>query len=191
MQSFNSRSGDENRAAGRAPKASHGGDQRLEFQARTAAETSPAIGRLVSLNGTHGVVDCRLDPTREDWSVGDLITITHRGARLVGVILEVTTLDPRWSEGEENFARVTFELGGEIVHRPPDAPVFERGVSAYPPLGATVRRITDDDLRSIYTLRGKRGTEVGRLSQNTSIPSRLASEETVERNFLEVLHKRD
>ena len=61
----------------------------------------------MSLNGIHGVIDCRLDPAGEDWSVGHLITIAHRDARLVGVVCEVATVDARWSEREANLARVT------------------------------------------------------------------------------------
>ena len=44
------------------------------------------IGRLVALNGTQGVISCPLDTSEEDWSVGHLITIVHKTARLVGAI---------------------------------------------------------------------------------------------------------
>ena len=141
------------------------------------------IGRLVSLNGTHGVIDCRLDPAGEDWSVGHLITIAHRDARLVGVVCEVATVDARWSEWEANVARVTFELSGEIIDRIPDPSVFYRGVRFYPSLGAIVHRMRADDLRTIYTFRGKRGVEIGRLSQNSSIPAEISIDQMIARHF--------
>jgi hypothetical protein len=148
-------------------------------------ESAPqrVIGHLISLNGTHGVIDCRLDPAGEDWSVGHLITIAHRNARLVGVVCEVATVDARWSEGEANLARVTFELNGEIIDRAPDPSAFYRGVRSYPSLGATVHRMRADDLRTTYTFRGKRGVEIGRLSQNSSIPAEISIDQMTARHF--------
>ena len=137
----------------------------------------------MSLNGTHGVIDCRLDPAGEDWSVGHLITIAHRNARLVGVVCEVATIDARWSEREANLARVTFELSGEIIDRAPDPSVFYRGVRSYPSLGATVHQMRADDLRTIYTFRGKRGVDIGRLSQNSSIPAEISVDQMIARHF--------
>ena len=141
------------------------------------------IGRLVSLNGTHGVIDCRLDPSGEDWSVGHLITIAQRDARLVGVVCEIATVDVRWSEREANVARVTFELSGEIVDLAQEPSVFHRGVRSYPSLGAIVHRMRADDLRTIYTFRGKRGVEIGRLGQNSSIPAEISVDRMIARHF--------
>ncbi len=148
-------------------------------------ETPPprVIGHLVSLNGTHGVIYCRLDPEGEDWSVGHLITIGHRNSRLVGVVCEVATIDARWSEREANFARVTFELSGEIIDRERDQSVYYRGVRSYPSLGAIVHRMRADDLRTVYTFRGKRGVQIGRLSQNSSIPAEISIDQMIARHF--------
>ena len=137
----------------------------------------------MSLNGTRGVIDCPLDPAGEDWSVGHLITIAHRNARLAGIVCEVATVDGRWLEGEANLARVTFELGGEIIDQPPDPPVFNRGVRSFPSLGAIVHRMRAEDLRSIYTFRGERGVEIGRLSQNSDIPAEVSIDQMIARHF--------
>ncbi len=53
---------------------------------RREAEPPRVIGRLVALNGTQGVISCPLDTSEEDWSVGHLISIVHKTARLVGAI---------------------------------------------------------------------------------------------------------
>ena len=150
---------------------------------RRGSASQRTIGRLVSLNGTRGVIDCRLDPAGEDWSVGHLITIAHRNARLAGIVCEVATVDGRWLEGEANLARVTFELGGEIIDQAPDPPVFNRGVRSFPSLGAIVHRMRAEDLRSIYTFRGERGVEIGRLSQNSDIPAEVSIDQMIARHF--------
>ena len=202
MQSFNSASICEIDAGGFASDVNRRDVQGLQRRLEIARETlhrvaaeeagvagrgqaapQRVIGRLVSLNGTHGVVDCRLDAAGEDWSVGHLITITHRDARLVGVICEVATIDARWSESEPNLARITFELSGEIIDRAADPSVFHRGVRSYPSLGAMARRMKAEDLRTIYTFRGKRGVEIGRLSQNNNIPAEISVDQLIARHF--------
>src|SRR5271166_456073 len=71
--------------------------------------TGPArriVGRLVSLSATQAIVDCLLDPAGEAWSVGHLITVSHRNLRTVGVVVQVETVSGRWSEEQPNIARL-------------------------------------------------------------------------------------
>jgi len=137
----------------------------------------------VALNGTQGVISCPLKTGEEDWSVGHLITIVHRTSRLVGSVCEVATDDGRWSESESNATRVTIELNGEIIDGPDGAPLFYRGVRSFPSLGASAHRIRADDLRAVYTFRGQRGVEIGRLSQNEDIPAEIDVGELIRRHF--------
>jgi uncharacterized protein len=146
-------------------------------------EPTRMIGRLVSLNGTQGVVSCPLKVGEDEWSVGHLITIVHRSARMVGTVCEVATDDGRWSENETNAARVTIELNGEIIDGRDGAPFFHRGVRSFPSLGAPAHRIRADDLRAIYTFRDRQGVEIGRLSQNEDIPAEIDVGELIRRHF--------
>ena len=146
-------------------------------------EPTRVVGRLVALNGTQGVISCPLKLDEEQWSVGHLITIVHRAARLVGTVYEIATDDGRWSEDEANAARVTIELNGEIIDDPNGAPFFHRGVRSFPSLGAPAHRIRADDLRAIYTFRGRQGVEIGRLSQNEDIPAEIDVGELMRRHF--------
>ncbi len=148
---------------------------------RREVEPPRVIGRLVALNGTQGVISCALDTSEEDWSVGHLITIVHKTARLVGAVCDVETHDGLWSATEVNTARVTVELNGEIVDDSSGAPYFHRGVSSFPSLGAAAHRIRADDLRAIYAFRGREGVEIGRLSQNQAIPAEIDVGELIRR----------
>ncbi len=150
---------------------------------RRDVEPARVIGRLVALNGTQGVISCPLRTDEDEWSIGHLITIVHRNARLVGTVCEVSTDDGRWSEHEANTARVTVELNGEIIDDSDGAPFFHRGVRSFPSLGAPAHRIRADDLRAIYTFRGRQGVEIGRLSQNQDIPAEIDVGELIRRHF--------
>jgi uncharacterized protein len=154
-----------------------------QFGDRRRGPTRRIVGRLVALSGTRGVVDCRLDPAGEDWSVGHLITVSDRNVRMVGVVTEVATVDGKWVEGETNIARLTCELGGEIIDEPPEIPVFYRGIRSYPPLGAIVHRIRSADLSTIYTSKRKYGVEIGKLTQNNNIATKINIQELVSRHF--------
>ena len=148
-------------------------------------ETAPprVIGHLVSLNGTQGIIDCRLEPGGEEWSVGHLITILHGASRVVGVVCEVATNDGRWSQTGVNNARITIELNGEIIDQAGGELLFHRGIHSHPPLGSIARRIRADDLRAIYAFRGRQGVQIGRLSQNGAIPAEIDVSELIGRHF--------
>jgi DNA helicase HerA-like ATPase len=158
------------------------GGKGLSFEQREV-EPTRVIGRLVALNGTQGVLSCPLKLDEGEWSVGHLITIAHRTARLVGTVCEVATHDGRWSEDDANAARVTIEVNGEIIDDSNGAPYFHRGVRSFPSLGAPAHRIRVDDLRAIYTFRGRQGVEIGRLSQNEDIPAEIDVGELMRRHF--------
>ena len=168
-------------ADGQGPEAGEAGAG-IDFVSDRREVAPPrVIGRLVALNGTQGVISCPLDTSEEDWSVGHLITIVHKTARLVGAVCDVETHDGRWSATEVNTARVTVELNGEIVDDSSGAPYFHRGVSSFPSLGAAAHRIRADDLRAIYAFRGREGVEIGRLSQNQAIPAEIDVGELIRR----------
>ena len=156
--------------------------ERLPLEPREP-ELARAIGRLVSLNGTQGIISCPLGADEGQWSVGHLITIAHRNSRVAGTVCEVATDSGRWSESEVNTARVTIELNGEIIDEPNGAPFFHRGIRSFPSLGAPAHRILAHDLRAIYTFRNQQGVEIGRLSQNEDIPAEIDIGELIRRHF--------
>jgi uncharacterized protein len=141
------------------------------------------IGHLVSLDGMRGVISCRLENGDEDWSVGHLITIVNRTSRVVGVVCEIATADGNWTQGGANAARVMIEFYGEIIDDASGAPVFYRGIRSFPPLGSITRQIRADDLQAIYSFRGRRGIQIGRLSQNNAISADIDVNELIGRHF--------
>ena len=79
------------------------------------------LGHLVSLNGMHGVIACEMNGAEpaDYWSVGNLISVVHDGARLVGQVCDIAIADQRWKEDAINIALVKIELTGEIVDEAP------------------------------------------------------------------------
>ena len=156
-----------------------------QLHERRDAGRAPILGHLVSLNGMHGLIASEVssDGAGEYWSVGHLITVVHEKTRLVGVVCELTAADNLWREAESNIAHVKIELTGAIVDDEQGKPRFFRGIQSYPRLGAVAHRIRASDLAAIYAFSGTEGIEIGRLSQDASIPAVVSVRELVSRHF--------
>ncbi len=156
----------------------------LPLRERREATAARMLGRLVSLNGMQGIVASRLAPdTLDQWSIGHLITIKHGAARLVGVVCEIAAEGHLWNESEGNIAHIKIELSGEINDDENGQPRFFRGIRSYPELGALTHRIRARDLAAIYAFSGRAGIEIGKLSQDESIPAVVSVKELVSRHF--------
>ena len=143
------------------------------------------LGHLVSLNGMHGLIGCEmhgLEPG-DYWSVGNLISVVHEGARLVGQVVDITTSDECWRTDGANYALVKIELTGEIVDEAPGKPVFYRGIRSFPTLGAIAHRIRAADLRAIFAVNNASVVEIGTLTQNATISATVSVEELTRRHF--------
>lgn len=143
------------------------------------------LGNLVSLTGTHGVIACEMNgsETGDYWSVGNLISVVHDGARMVGQVCDITIPDNRWRTDGINIALVRIELSGEIVDQPGGSPKFFRGIHAFPTLGSVAHRIRAGDLKAIFSVENARVVEVGVLSQNPSISAMVSVDELTRRHF--------
>jgi DNA helicase HerA-like ATPase len=143
------------------------------------------IGRLVELDGVHGLIACEAqgETAGEGWSVGSLISVVHEASRLVGVVCELKAPSLSWSEEGVNHTLVKVELSGEIIDEAPGKPVFHRGIRSFPALGAVAHRIRTADLAAIYQIRGEEGVEIGRLTQNPSIAATVSLGELTKRHF--------
>jgi hypothetical protein len=143
------------------------------------------LGHLVALNGIHGVIACpmTIEAGAEYWSVGNLISVVHDASRLVGVVCELETAGRTWDPEGTNLTLVKIELNGEIIDEAPGKPVFYRGIRSFPTLGAMAHRMRAGDLRAIYSIRGVAGVEIGRLTQNPTIPAVVSVEELIKRHF--------
>ena len=152
---------------------------------RREGRTRRIIGHLVSLDGMHASIACEIEGggQSEYWSVGNLITIVHQESRIVGVVCELATHDGHWNPTGPNRCLVKVELAGEIVDTDDGKPLFHRGIRSFPTLGSVAHRIRAGDLQAIYTIRGEVGIEIGRLTQNPTIPATVEVSELMSRHF--------
>ena len=153
------------------------------------AEAQPLerlLGRVVYCDGARATISALASDARGEtnglWAVGKMISINLGETRTVGLVYAVDRPGHGWTERAENAIQVSIELIGEIrdIDR---RPVFDRGITIYPQIGAPAHRIRGGDLKAIFDLGSKRSIHVGTLSQDESITAAVAIDDTLSRHF--------
>ncbi len=152
-----------------------------------AQPSARQIGRLVSVSGSRATIATAassLSSSNSDfWSVGRLISINSGTCRVVGLVCEMGTTSDIWHDDAQNKIKVELELLGEISEVEGKGLVFKRGIGTYPHLGAVAHRIRAADLAAVYEVVGSTAVEIGRLTQDSSIPAVVSIDEMLKRHF--------
>jgi uncharacterized protein len=117
------------------------------------------------------------------WTVGRLVSINLGSTRTVGLVYSIESPAGDWQPDESNPIAVDVELIGEVRDNPEGKPVFDRGITVYPHVGAISHRIRARDLEAVYELGGRNAVTIGQLSQDSSIQARIAIDHTLSRHF--------
>ncbi len=159
----------------------------VDQERRTSAQPAARVlGRVVQCDGARATIAAYADG--EDnalnglWTVGRMISINLKETRTVGLVYGINQPQHGWREDEPNAIEVSVELIGEV--RDVDGrPVFDRGITIYPNIGAISHRIRARDLEAVYDLGGKNSVRVGNLSQDDGIAACIAIDDTLNRHF--------
>jgi len=154
---------------------------------RDAAQNDKRIlGHVVRCDGARATIAAFADGADGEvtglWTVGRLISINLGHTRTVGLVYEIGKSDRFWHHDAQNPIEVSVELIGE-VRDGPEGPTFDRGITAYPHIGAISHRIRSRDLGAIYDLAGRKSINIGKLSQDESIDACIAIDDTLNRHF--------
>jgi uncharacterized protein len=145
------------------------------------------IGKVVAIDGARATIATAASNAEhvgmDFWSIGRLITINLGQSRIVAMVYQMNVQQGQWEEGKENILLVQVELVGEVVDLPEGRRQFRRGIANYPWLGATAHRIRSDDLRSVFDLGARKGVEIGRVSQDESIPAVVSIDDMLSKHF--------
>jgi DNA helicase HerA-like ATPase len=151
-----------------------------------AQSDSRVLGRVVQCDGARASLSAFAsdgsEQTKGLWTVGRMVSINLGDIRTVGLVYRIETPIQSWEEDGRNPITVHVELVGEV--RDTDAgPVFDRGITVYPHIGAISHRIRARDLQAVYDLAGRRALTIGQLSQDHTIEARIAIDDTLNRPF--------
>lgn len=164
------------------------GEQTLQERRDAAQNDKRILGHVIQCDGARARIAAFAD-TQDGtvtgiWTVGKMISINLSEARTVGLVYEINKADHLWSEDGRNAIEVSVELVGEIRDdRETGKPVFDRGITIYPYVGAVSHRIRARDLAAVYDLAGRHSVTVGLLSQDETINANIAIDDTLTRHF--------
>jgi uncharacterized protein len=165
-----------------------GGETTSQERRETTQPDHRVLGHVVQCDGARAVIAAQAD--RDDgsitglWSVGKMVSINLTTTRTVGLVYSISKSDRQWTTDSRNSIEVSVELIGEVRDEPGNnKPIFDRGITSYPYIGAIAHRIRARDLAAVYDLAGRRSVTVGQLSQDESIAACIAIDDTLNRHF--------
>jgi DNA helicase HerA-like ATPase len=169
--------------------ATTSGGEATPQERRDAAQNDKRIlGNVVQCDGARATIQAYADTVEGTvtglWTVGRMISINLGTVRTVGLVYGIGKANLAWDQNGQNAIEVSVELIGEVRDRePPATPVFDRGITVYPHIGAVAHRIRNRDLKAVYDLAGRHAITIGHLSQDETIEARIAIDDTLARHF--------
>ena len=163
-----------------------GGETTSQERREDTQPDSRILGHVVQCDGARATIAAIAD--MEDgsptglWTVGRMISINLGATRIVGLVYAIERPEKLWTEAGRNPISVHVELVGEI-RDVDNRPVFDRGITAYPYIGAIAHRIRVRDLGAVYDLAGRRSVPIGHLSQDEAISACISVDDTLNRHF--------
>ncbi|TGQ17065.1 MULTISPECIES: ATP-binding protein [unclassified Mesorhizobium] len=162
----------------------------ISQERRNALQSDKRIlGNVVQCDGARATISAYAEDAEGtvtgQWTVGKMISINLGTTRTVGLVYEIGKSDRAWSNEGQNPIEVSIELIGEVRDgaEPGGKPIFDRGITAYPHIGAIAHRIRSRDLQAVYDLAGRHSVTIGTLSQDESIDANIAIDDTLARHF--------
>ncbi len=166
------------------------GGETTSQERRDAGQNDKRIlGNVVQCDGARATIAAFADDVEgavtAQWKVGRMISINLGATRTVGLVYAIGKADRLWNIDSQNPIEVSVELVGEVRDptEPGGKPVFDRGITNYPHIGAIAHRIRSRDLQAVYDLAGRRAITVGSLAQDESIDANIAIDDTLTRHF--------
>ena len=115
-----------------------------------------------------------------------MVLIEVPGSAVVGTISAISAPMPEMAGRTHDIALIEINLTGEIedVDGADQAPQFRRGVARLPSLGDPVLMSDRDDLACIFAPPGTNSIRIGSLSQDSSVPARLITDDLLRKHFI-------
>lgn len=152
-----------------------------------AFQQKPAIGKVVSVTGSHALIMLDEDKPGADRSarpqLGAIMSIDAGPSIVLGLVSAMSVPAPS-VDGTSGEVRITeLELIGEFSKPTINAPArFRRGVSSYPTLGDSVHVATRDELTALFAVNGTASVRVGVVKQDAKIPATINVDEVFSRH---------
>ncbi len=145
------------------------------------------LGTVIAVNGARATIATKAhNPEQlaiDAWGIGKLISISLGASRIVGMVYEMKVESGVFESDGETTLIIQAELVGEVFETEDKRLMFRRGIANYPWLGAPAHRIRSSDLRAVFDLGDRQGVEIGRVSQDETIPATVNFDDLLSKHF--------
>lgn len=143
------------------------------------------LGHVLSCRGSEASVGLPAPvPLGEQRAtVGKFVAIKSGFSQLVGMIAEVSSIDPELGASSGYRAMARIDLMGEIVRDDAGATRFQRGVREYPAIGDAVEMLRRYDLRTVYSALEEQSISIGNLHLDSAIPAYVDVDNMLAKHF--------
>ncbi len=139
---------------------------------------SDFVGSVLAIDGARLV--CSLTgsaESRRGIAIGGLVAVPTDAGAAVAVVHAM-----RHGRRSEDLGILELQLLGELSGEPA-APVFRRGISRYPGLGAPIRQAAEIEERAVYAVGERAAVEIGRLRHDPRVPVSVLVDELLGKHF--------
>lgn len=144
-------------------------------------------GYVIECDGERAIIAATagksVNASEDYWAVGQLISVRVNENRVVGLVYKIDAPERGWDRNADNTVHVHIELVGEIRSDDKGQARFSGGIAAYPHAGAVAHRIRAGDLAAIYAASADNAVQIGKLSQDRSIPALISIDKLLSRHF--------
>jgi DNA helicase HerA-like ATPase len=144
-----------------------------------------ALGHVLSCRGSEARVGLPAPvPLGEQRpTVGKFVAVKSGYSLIVGMVAEVSTIEPELGAQSGYRAVARVDLMGEIVRDESGVARFQRGVREYPAIGDAVELLRRYDLRTVYSAIEEQSITVGQLHQDSAIPAYVDVDNMLAKHF--------
>ncbi len=145
-----------------------------------------ALGRVIAVSGSR--VSGIFHNDKETMAaggvqIGALVKMRTASSSVYGIVSSLRLTDPALL-GDEIEGMVEIELICESIDaKDGGAPTFQRGVSIYPMLGASILGTRREEIGAIYARPRAANVRVGTLYQDSMLPAYLVTDELLAKHF--------
>jgi DNA helicase HerA-like ATPase len=154
------------------------------------------VGWVTAVTGCQleGMVDAETltsggyDPSTGDrvpLQIGGLLTVPTPSTIVYGMVSSLRMCDLSSSQPVGGKAVMEIDLFGEapLPAGPGDEPMFQKGVSVYPGLGAEIFAATEVDLIHVYARPRASNVRVGAIQQDRNVPAYVVTDDLLGKHF--------
>lgn len=146
-------------------------------------------GRVVSTSGTQVIILLDRNPSHSNnIQMGCLVRLRSLHANVFGIIEGLSIPAPIEADDATELKIAEIGLLGEVAD-PPDSrpadfqPIFRRGVSKLPSLGAKVYLATQEETEIVYALARRRTVSIGSVYHDPRVAARISVDDMLCKHF--------